>query len=74
MPPGEMISLVVAPAPHQTPRQQLASALRRTADAHDDAARVMDEQDRPERAAWHRTAAKVDRARADRLENDPRVG
>jgi hypothetical protein len=54
-----------------SPRQQLAIALRRSADTHDQAAILLDKQGRPERAAWHRTAAAINRARADKLDQDP---
>jgi hypothetical protein len=60
----------VAPAPHLSPLQQLVVALRRTADEHDERAARLDAEERPERAAWHRIIAKIDRARADRLEED----
>ena len=56
----------------RSPIQQLAVALRRTADERDERAIALDADNRPERAAWHRNAARIDRARADRLEDDPR--
>jgi hypothetical protein len=56
----------------RSPIQQLVVALRRTADERDERASVLDADNRPERAAWHRNAARIDRARADRLEDDPR--
>ena len=56
-----------------SPRKKLASALRRSADTHDATATLLDAQDRPQRAAWHRNVARVDRARADRIETTPKA-
>jgi hypothetical protein len=49
-------------------QRRLVAVIRRSADAHDRAADLLDGNGRPERAAFHRNGAVMDRARADELE------
>jgi hypothetical protein len=38
---------------------------------HEETAVRLDNDDRPQRAAWHRNVATINRARAAKLENEP---